>query len=122
MGGRGADASALVAAAEAAERELLRSDTRRDASRMRALLADDFREIGASGRVFDRESIIGDVLSGSGDVHPEISEMQSVMVASDLVLVTYRLDFGGRLSRRSSLWSVAGGQAQLRFHQGTPLS
>ncbi len=87
---------------------------------MRALLADDFREIGASGRMFDRESVIGDVMSGDGDEHPEMSEMHSVVLASNLVLLTYRLEFGGRTSRRSSLWSVAGGRAQLRFHQGTP--
>lgn len=40
------------------ERKLQTASCRRDPERMRALLADDFEEVGASGRVWDRASTL----------------------------------------------------------------
>jgi hypothetical protein len=40
------------------EQQLLQPSTRRDATALTSLLAEDFREFGSSGRVYTRQQII----------------------------------------------------------------
>lgn len=113
----------MVEAACDGELALLHPTVRRDADQLRALLADDFREIGASGRLFDRDAIIAALVAETAPESapdPSVSDLTGARVSDELVLLTYRLEFAGRITRRSSLWRVSGGRAELLFHQGTP--
>jgi hypothetical protein len=111
-----------VASVWAAEEALLGLDVRRDSAALERLLAPEFHEIGQSGVHWNREQIVHALVSESIDVTPfELVERRADRVAPDLVLVTYRLDFGGRTSRRSSLWRLGAGGPTILFHQGTSI-
>jgi ribonuclease HI len=112
------DYEAETAAVIELERLLLRPDIRADRHRVKALLHQDFQEFGASGRVWDRETIV-DALVADPEVPGAAEAFAPVRLAEDVVLLTYRVR-GESGSLRSSLWvrdSTAGWQ--LRFHQGT---
>ena len=103
------------------ERELalLEPDVRRDAERVLALLHPDFIEHGASGRVWDRESVTA-VTSGGG-ARIEASDLQTRYLGADAVLVTYRSRGPDREALRSSVWLRDPDAGWLLlFHQGTP--
>ena len=103
------------------ERELalLRPDVRRDPQQVSALLHPDFQEYGASGRVWDRESIVS-VMSGT-DAPIQAIDVRGRHLAADAVLVTYRSREPGREALRSSVWlRDADAGWLLLFHQGTP--
>ena len=102
------------------ERELALLDpaVRRDPEGVRALLHPDFTEYGASGRIWDRESIAAVT---SGTEHPIAAHgMCTTRLGPDAVLLTYRSDDAGRRALRSSV-RVRDPDAGwlLRFHQGT---
>lgn len=108
---------------EVIERELALLDpaVRRDPQRVRALLHPDFTEYGASGRIWDRDSIAA-VTSGTG--RPiAAGGMSTTRLGPDAVLLTYRSNASGRHALRSSVWvrDPAAGWL-LRFHQGTVTS
>ncbi|MGY1633019.1 DUF4440 domain-containing protein [Geodermatophilus sp. SYSU D01186] len=102
------------------ERLLLRPDVRADPHEVEGLLHPDFQEFGASGRVWDRATII-DALVADPAVPGAAEGFAPVRLAEDVVLLTYRVR-GEPGSLRSSLWvrDAAAGW-QLRFHQGTRL-
>jgi hypothetical protein len=88
-----------------------------------AVMAADFVEIGASGRVYTREDVLRvvDARDRAGEV--EVLEPVDVAcreLAPGLYQLTYRLTQGERRTWRSSLWrgTEAGGW-QVAFHQGT---
>jgi hypothetical protein len=105
---------------QVAQRELalLDPEVRRDPERMRALLHADFVEFGASGRVWDRTSIVA-VTSGTVD-RIVATEFSTARLGPDAILVTFRSDDQGRRALRSSVW-IRDGEVGwvLRFHQGT---
>ena len=103
------------------ERELalLEPDVRRDAQRVLALLHPDFLEYGASGRVWDRESVTA--VTGGSRAHVEATDLQTRYLGADAVLVTYRSREPEREALRSSVWlRDAEAGWLLLFHQGTP--
>lgn len=118
--GRAMDAAALTAAAWDAEQRLLDPAVRRDAAELGRLLADDFVEIGQSGRRWERAEIIDAVARDPGSAAGVIRERSSRMIAPDTVLLDYLLRLDGRESRRSSVWRCAP-DLRMLFHQGTPL-
>jgi hypothetical protein len=89
------------------------------------LLADDFREFGASGRVFDRGQIM-DALKNQPPAQLWLGEFQVDSLAPDLALVTYRgycrFPESEKVSHslRSSIWRNRNGRWEVVFHQGTP--
>lgn len=99
---------------------LWRAETRFDRDFMERTLADDFREFGRSGRVYER----ADTLAVSGDsIDANLRDIRVSWLAEDVALVTYvsevrheQLD----LANRASIWVRRDGRWQLRFHQGTP--
>ena len=101
------------------ELELLEPDVRADAQRVLALLHPDFLEHGASGQVWDRESVTA-VTSGT-DAPIQATDLQTRYLGADAVLVTYRLREPGCEALRSSVWLRDPGAGWLLlFHQGTP--
>jgi hypothetical protein len=114
------DPDAELTAVEHLELSLLDPAVRADRARVEALLADDVTEIGASGRVWDRASIV-DALARDPAVCGHAVDVVASRVTADVVLVTYRLE-GSAPSVRSSVWVRGASGWRLRFHQGTPTS
>ena len=102
------------------ELRLLDPATRADPQLTRSLLHPDFTEFGASGRIWDRESIVEAMAADPGPP-TSAEEMRGLQLAPDVVMLTYRVNRPDRSSLRSSIWvhSAAGWVAL--FHQGTPL-
>lgn len=100
------------------EKRLLDPEIRRSADQLALLLADDFGEIGSSGRIFDRAAIIADLKKEPGfDNTRTITDFDVRLLSSSIALVTYRIRENGNL--RSSLWQEQDGHWRLVFHQGT---
>lgn len=116
----------MIAAASAVERELQTPACRRDRLRLESLLADDFVEVGSSGAVYDRDSILAllEREAGEGDSTPEIEihELTGRIVGPELVMLEWVSHRGGVSARRTSLWRLASVGWQIVHHQGTPLA
>lgn len=112
----------VIASAWRAEEALLTASVRSDPDRLAELLARDFYEIGQSGRRWSRTEIVASLPSRTEPISDvTLTEHESTLITSDTVLLSYRLEFGARTSRRSSLWRRHGGSVRCLFHQGTPL-
>lgn len=109
-----ADLDAVVAA----ELRLLDPAVRRDPDAALALLHADFREFGASGTVWDRESI-RQVFGPGSDDELRAEDLRPVRLGPDAVLLTYTVWHGEAASRRTSVWVRTGEGWRLLHHQGT---
>ncbi|MPR07520.1 DUF4440 domain-containing protein [Microvirga tunisiensis] len=112
------------------EEELLRPETRSSRERTDALLADDFVEFGASGRVYDKALMLAALAEEQANPPPierEITDFTVRSLAGDLVPVTYRVtrrrkDTPGEARfLRSSIWRHEAVGWRMTLHQGTPL-
>jgi hypothetical protein len=107
------------------EERLLDPAVRKNPAELRKLLAEEFREIGASGTQYDREEIIA-ALERETPTQVELHDFSAMPLADDLVLVIYRTvrreERCVKEARRSSIWIRRGGRWQMRFHQGTRMS
>lgn len=93
-----------------------------DNKRLNELIHDDFYEVGSSGTVYDKATILT-FLQGSAIDRPiEILEFHIKPLTEDFVWAFFvTLDHSsGKRARRTSLWKFSG-TWQLLFHQGTPL-
>lgn len=98
------------------EQRLLEPDVRVNRETLMALLHEDFREFGTSGRAYDRDSIIQALLA-SGGSSANAFDFNATHLSPDVVLLTYRTDSP---SLRTSIWSRASdGAWRLLHHQGT---
>ncbi len=113
----------------AKEIEILADQKRRDFSTVEALLADDFHEIGGSGRLYSKPEVM--------QALPEIQVMdypcedfQVLFVGAECAIVVFkatvrRVHRGQAQSTRayrSSTWVKRDGAWRLVFHQATPLA
>ena len=107
------------------EQSLLDPAVRRDRERVLALLASDFAEFGASGRVWTRDEIVHLLATETYDP-PTMEAFKCRSIAAGVALVTYRTvrtDAGTgfrRIVNRSSIWIENDERWQICFHQGTP--
>ena len=101
------------------EMELLRPEVRASRERLESLLDDDFVEIGASGRRWTREAIIGDLVAVPKLDDVAVSEEQVRRVSDDVILVSYVTTTGQRRVVRTSWWRRSAGTWKCFFHQGT---
>ena len=86
-----------------------------DISRIAVLLADDFEEIGANGRIWDRFAVTADDgASPVGGLSPV-----SASITDELAVLIYRLDLAGSAAIQSSVWLRSSGQWRLRLRQTT---
>jgi ribonuclease HI len=106
---------------EVVEKELalLRPAVRADRQKVLGLLHEQFREFGASGRMWTQAQIVASLAAEPGEVVAEAEDLQAVRLAEDVVLLTYRARRPDRVSLRSSLWVCSPDGWELLFHQGT---
>ena len=92
--------------AEVLRRELLLLDpeVRVDRGRVRALLHPDFVEFGASGRIWNAETIVEALAADSAPVRHEVVDLIPASLSHDILLLTYPIDDPGRPRLRSSVW------------------
>jgi hypothetical protein len=82
------------------------------------LIADDFREIGQSGRTYDKARVLAHLATAPSA--PIAIEHFTVRELGDQhVLVTYRARTPDGDTLRSSIWVRRAGGWQIVFHQGT---
>jgi ribonuclease HI len=103
---------------EQLERRLLEPALRSDPAEFSTLLHPEFEEIGASGTLWDRESIV-EALSSDLPGELDYSTLNTTRLGPDAILLVYRLSSPDRSSLRSSVWSRTDGRWRIRFHQGT---
>ncbi|MFI9819403.1 DUF4440 domain-containing protein [Streptomyces sp. NPDC052013] len=109
-----------VDAAIKGELLLLDHEVRRSPQRVAALLHPEFHEFGASGRVWDRATMLTLLEEDPADAPPtKVSGMKAVRLAPDVVHLTYDTDADGRRAHRSSVWRRTDDGWRLWFHQGT---
>ncbi len=106
-----------LAAVVQLEQRLLDPGVRSTPEQTRELLHPDYVEFGATGRVWDRDSITAALIAD-----PQVSGpgagFSPVRLAEDVIVLTYRIQ-GERGSLRSSIWVRGRSGWQVRFHQGT---
>ncbi|MFD7717262.1 DUF4440 domain-containing protein [Streptomyces sp. NPDC059814] len=87
------------------------------------LLDPEFTEFGASGRRYDRVSILA-VTSADGEDAPApvATGMSGTLLAPGLVHLTFTTERDGRRVRRNSIWRRTESRWRLYFHQGTPVN
>ncbi|WP_083888031.1 MULTISPECIES: GNAT family N-acetyltransferase [Nocardia] len=120
----------LVAAAPAddtvrqvidAEMRLLDPAVRASPQALAVFLAPSFIEFGASGRRWDRDSIIA-ALAAEPPTTTAATQIRGQLLSPDLAHVTYIAERDGQKSLRSSLWRRTDDGWRMYFHQGTPVA
>lgn len=105
------------------EDDLWREETRFEIPYMERLLAEDFIEIGRSGRIYDRATILAAPRQAIDVVLP-LPNFRVRVLSDAVVQITYdscvTSDNGPLYAHRSSIWTREAGGWKLRFHQGTP--
>jgi hypothetical protein len=86
------------------------------------MTAPEFWEVGASGRRYSREYVLGILesrLETAGDDPWEVRDFHCAQIAPDNFLATYTLLQGQRMTRRATIWRRSGAAWQAVYHQGT---
>jgi hypothetical protein len=119
----------LAAHLQHLEEQLLDPTVRNDPTRLDALLTDDFREFGSSGRSYTKAEIIALLQEESAEpadpVTLSLSDFAVRLLAPAVALATYtstRTNQGTSdttRALRSSLWIHRNDRWQMHFHQGT---
>jgi hypothetical protein len=100
------------------EEELLLPELRKSAARVAALLAEEFVEIGSSGRIYDKQQIIDRLQQEQWTgALPTVSDFLTRQLAPDLILAIYRIVESNTI--RSSIWKTTSIGWRMVFHQGT---
>lgn len=109
-------------AAVEGELRLLDPGVRASPDAVTALLDPEFTEFGASGRRYDRTSVLSvtSAVDEDGPMPADAIEMSGVLLAPGLVHLTFITESNGRRVRRNSLWRRTESRWRLYFHQGTP--
>ncbi len=97
------------------ENHLLQPSVRENSHAAGDLIAPDFREIGRSGKVYDRTQILDAMVAEPLAEKLVVEAFEARELAPNVVLATYRC--GETL--RSSIWRMEGERWQIVFHQGT---
>ncbi|WP_292711822.1 DUF4440 domain-containing protein [Mesorhizobium sp.] len=108
------------------ELALLRAPTRYDPDFLETVLDDGMIEFGKSGNEYDKRSILAALPASKAEPAPddelEMTDVRTVQLAPEVVLLTYRLRPKKEKaipSLRSSIWKRTDGHWRLVFHQGT---
>ncbi|MBC6975157.1 DUF4440 domain-containing protein [Bacillus sp. Xin] len=101
------------------EEKLLKPEIRASRNELKKILANDFFEIGSSGRVLYKNEDISE--EGIGVVKMTLSDFEIHPLSDEIVLTTYRIfnEVNKQHTLRSSIWKSINGSWQMVFHQGT---
>jgi inorganic pyrophosphatase len=109
------------------EKRLLVKGIRSNAEALSDLLAQDFIEYGASGKIFTYKP--GDVFSDFIDrpieysiTNFDITNLSEVTILAKYTIQTYNENGFISFSNRSTIWKCFNGKWKAIFHQGTPVS
>lgn len=109
------------------EAALQTREVRSSETRLRELLAPEFREFGRSGLAYTFDDIISRLVSEVGPNNTAILDFSVSLLSDTIALATYRgvrlVDDDGRklFTNRSSIWRLdVDGKWRMVFHQGTP--
>ena len=112
--------TALTAELRSYEERILDPAVRADPAQIRALLAPEFVELGASGRVFDRDGIVATLAAESPRGARQTRGFKLRLLAPGAALTTWRVQRDdGIETLRSSVWQQQDGRWLMVFHQGT---
>lgn len=107
------------------EKSLHKTNVRKSRDDLDRILHDQFMEIGASGRLFDKGSII-EILPTEGEVSIEGMNFKIRIMAPGVAQLTYlsvaTRDGVKTKAMRSSIWKFEENVWKLLFHQGTRLN
>jgi hypothetical protein len=118
--------TSLLHELQALEVELHHPGVRCSRERLEQLLHPEFHEVGRSGRIYDRETIVGYLAAQASPPAVASDAFALLVIDARAALLTYRsahVEQGNRLvnpTLRSSLWLETRVGWQLRYHQGTP--
>ncbi|MFT3861544.1 MAG: nuclear transport factor 2 family protein [Micropruina sp.] len=101
----------------ALERSLLTDAVRSDPAEVAALLHPDFREVGASGRLWTRPELLAHIAPLGQPLELEV--VRVTRVAPEAILLLWRSFGASGSALRSSLWVRDHGDWTQLFHQGT---
>ena len=109
---------------EELELVLLNSAGRSDATLLDRLIADDFTEVGTSGRIFGKSEVLARLPSETGvSFHAE--QLMVNLLSPTVGLVTYAATRSAdglvAQSRRCSIWGFNQDRWQMVYHQGTAI-
>lgn len=98
-----------------------------DRAYLESLIAEDYFEVGGSGRIYSRDRVIETVVDRYDREEPavpyEVDEFAVRVIAPNTFLATYTLSqpdgHETRVTRRSTIWSNAAERWQVVYHQGT---
>ena len=106
---------------ELLEKKLLVSATRKSINTLDELLADDFKEFGKSGLVYNKQ----DILSRLPNEEPKefnAKYFEVKLLGDTAYLINFRTLESSVEVLRSSIWKSIDGHLQMVFHQGTEIS
>jgi hypothetical protein len=86
------------------------------------MIDDEFWEVGASGRIYDRAFVLDGLEKRHAAPHDdewEVDDFACRSLGGQIFLVTYCLKQVNRESRRSTLWRHDSGVWRAIYHQGT---
>jgi hypothetical protein len=124
MSSDGPNAAWICAHLQLCEQALLDPAVRRDRARVAALLTEDFREFGSSGRAWSRQEIL-ELLATENYIPPAMEDFACRLIDEGAALVTYRTiktdAQSGTISEvlRSTMWVREAAVWRACFHQGT---
>jgi hypothetical protein len=103
-----------------AELQLLNRSIRQNPRLAAQLIADDFREFGKTGLLYDKASILA-LLASEQALSIAEDDFQAIPLGPEAALCTYISRTSQGRARRSSIWQWRAGRWQVVFHQGTPI-
>lgn len=107
------------------EEKLLHEDVRSNPEILIELLADDFEEIGVSGKIISRQEVIDWLVNKERDIQWSLDNFRVKELSPNVVFSLYeakKKDINENTTRgsmRSSIWKLHGKQWKMIFHQGT---
>ena len=114
------EAGILPKLIEALERSLLDPYVRQSTEQLNKLIADDFYEIGASGKTYDKKNILSRLpLEQNDDLLGKVIDFEIYQISENLIRANYTLEEKTRCTLRTSIWKRQHNNYQMIFHQGT---
>jgi hypothetical protein len=107
------------------EKALLTSEVRSSPDRLRALISEDFREIGASGAYFGLPEVLENLPPNAQNWSAVAQNFECHELSENIIqvvfqcVITYELNSEPVYSLRSSIWRREDGHWKILFHQGT---